>query len=93
LQLLSLDGARPKPLFKIAGRAGTFDASSNGQRTLSLTPTADDATESMTVVVNCVQRRIGRVLARGVGSVTVLSRVARVMIAPTVASLRLERER
>jgi hypothetical protein len=48
----SLTFGEPKPLFKIAGRAGTFDVAPDGQRILALPPAGDDATPSMTVVVN-----------------------------------------
>jgi serine/threonine protein kinase/Tol biopolymer transport system component len=48
----SLTFDEPKPLFKIAGRAGTFDIPPDGQRILALPPVDDDAAPSMTVVVN-----------------------------------------
>jgi eukaryotic-like serine/threonine-protein kinase len=48
----SLTFGEPKPLFKIAGRAGTFDVAPDGQRILALPPAGDDAAPSMTVVVN-----------------------------------------
>jgi Tol biopolymer transport system component len=48
----SLTFGEPKPLFKIAGRAGTFDIAPDGQRILALPPVDDDAAPSMTVVVN-----------------------------------------
>jgi hypothetical protein len=48
----SLIVGEPKPLFKIAGRAGTYDVAPDGQRILALPPAGDDAAPSMTVVVN-----------------------------------------
>jgi eukaryotic-like serine/threonine-protein kinase len=48
----SLTVGEPQPLFKIAGRAGTYDVASDGQRILALPPASDDAAPSMTVVVN-----------------------------------------
>jgi hypothetical protein len=39
-------------LFKLAGRAGTYDIAPDGQRILALPPAGDDAGPSMTVVVN-----------------------------------------
>jgi Tol biopolymer transport system component len=48
----SLIVGEPKALFKIAGRAGTYDVAPEGQRILALPPAGDDAAPSMTVVVN-----------------------------------------
>jgi hypothetical protein len=48
----SLTFGEPKPLFRIAGRAGTFDIAPDGQRILALPPVDDGAAPSMTVVVN-----------------------------------------
>jgi eukaryotic-like serine/threonine-protein kinase len=48
----SLADGDPKPLFKIAGRAGTYDVAPEGQRILALPPARDDAPASMTIVVN-----------------------------------------
>jgi len=48
----SLTVGEPKPLFKISGRAGTYDVAPDGQRILALPPTGDNAASSMTVVVN-----------------------------------------
>ncbi len=48
----SLTFGKPKPLFKIGGRAGTYDVAPDGQRILALPPARDNAASSMTVVVN-----------------------------------------
>jgi Tol biopolymer transport system component len=48
----SLTFGEPKPLFKIAGRAGAYDVAPDGQRILALPPAGDDAAPSMTLVVN-----------------------------------------
>jgi Tol biopolymer transport system component len=48
----SLTVGEPKPLFKISGRAGTYDVAPDGKRILALPPAGDNAASSMTVVVN-----------------------------------------
>ena len=48
----SLTVGEPKPLFKISGRAGTYDVGPDGQRILALPPAGDDAASSMTVVIS-----------------------------------------
>jgi eukaryotic-like serine/threonine-protein kinase len=48
----SLIVGESKPLFKIAGRAGSYDVAPDGQRILALPSAGDDAGPSMTVVVN-----------------------------------------
>jgi eukaryotic-like serine/threonine-protein kinase len=48
----SLTVGEPKPLFKISGRAGTYDVAPDGKRILASPPAGDNAASSMTVVVN-----------------------------------------
>jgi dipeptidyl aminopeptidase/acylaminoacyl peptidase len=48
----ALTVGEPKPLFKIPGRAGTYDVTADGQRILALPPAGSDSAPSMTVVVN-----------------------------------------
>ena len=48
----SLTFGKAAPLFKIGGRAGTYDVAPDGRRILALPPAADKAASSMTVVVN-----------------------------------------
>ena len=48
----SLTVGEPKPLFKISGRAGSYDVAPDGQHILALPPADDNAASSMTVVVN-----------------------------------------
>jgi Tol biopolymer transport system component len=48
----SLTVGEAKPLFKISGRAGSYDVAPDGRRILALPPADDNAASSMTFVLN-----------------------------------------
>ena len=48
----SLTVGEPKPLFKISGRAGSYDVAPDGRHILALPPADDNAAPSMTLVLD-----------------------------------------